>query len=46
MGMTLVMTGDIAEARVHLDRAIALYDQHHPSLLGDRSEQEFCCRCG
>jgi predicted ATPase len=33
MGMSLLMTGDIADARVHFDRAIALYDPaKHPSL--------------
>jgi class 3 adenylate cyclase/predicted ATPase len=32
MGTSLLLTGDIAEGRVHLDRAIALYDpvQHRP----------------
>jgi class 3 adenylate cyclase/predicted ATPase len=32
MGTSLLLTGDIAEARAHLDRAIALYDpvQHRP----------------
>jgi predicted ATPase len=32
MGMSLLCTGDIAEARAHLDRAIALYDpaEHRP----------------
>ena len=32
MGITLLNTGDIAEARAHLDRAIALYDPvaHRP----------------
>jgi hypothetical protein len=26
MGLSLMFTGDIAQGRVHLDRAIALYD--------------------
>ena len=32
MGMSLLATGDIAESRAHLDRAIALYDpaEHRP----------------
>jgi class 3 adenylate cyclase/predicted ATPase len=32
MGLSLVHTGDIAEGRVHLDRALALYDpaEHRP----------------
>src|SRR5262249_12094152 len=32
MGLSLIHTGDIADGRVHLDRAIALYDpaEHRP----------------
>ncbi len=36
MGTSLLYTGKIAEARAHLDRAIALYDPHEHRLLATR----------
>jgi predicted ATPase len=40
MGLSLVHTGDIAEGRVHLDRAIALYDPAEHRLLATRFGQD------
>ena len=36
MGMSLVQTGEIAQGRTHLDRAIALYDPAEHRSLGTR----------
>ena len=35
MGTSLLLTGDIADGRAHLDRAIALYDPAEHRPLGD-----------
>jgi class 3 adenylate cyclase/predicted ATPase len=40
MGLSLVHTGEIAEGRVHLDRAIALYDPAKHRLLATRFGQD------
>ena len=39
-GMSLLHTGEIAEARAHLDRAIALYDPAEHRHLATRFGQE------
>jgi len=36
LGTSLLYTGNIAEGRAHLDRAIALYDPHQHRLLASR----------
>jgi class 3 adenylate cyclase/predicted ATPase len=40
MGLSLVHTGEIAEGRAHLDRAIALYDPAKHRLLATRFGQD------
>jgi class 3 adenylate cyclase/tetratricopeptide (TPR) repeat protein len=40
MGMSLLMTGDIADARAHFDRAIALYDPAEHRSLATRFGQD------
>ena len=49
MGISLLVTGDIAEGRAHLDRAIALYDpaEHRPLATrfgGDTGVAVLCFR--
>jgi class 3 adenylate cyclase/predicted ATPase len=40
MGLSLLHTGDIAEGRLHLDRAITLYDSAEHCLLATRFGQD------
>jgi len=49
MGISLLETGDIARGRVHLDRAMALYDpaEHRPLAMRfshDEGVSVLCCR--
>jgi hypothetical protein len=40
MGTSLLMTGDIAEGRVHYDRALALFEPAEHCPLGTRFGQD------